>query len=137
MNLARVTQIMVDDAAAIVIMLGPEPKQAAQKLTAPPAAGVASVSNTVANSPEAKAARDKLAAIPYQNFFKHLQLVRTQSIHPPPTHPCIVPCVLFIDCSRMVCSRLCVILLRGEPYAHTAVCVLCHSAELRWGSRPV
>ena len=82
MAVTCVTQIMVDDAAAIVIMLGPEPKQAAQKLTAPPAAGVASVSNTVANSPEAKAARDKLAAIPYQNFFKHLQLVRNQSINP-------------------------------------------------------
>lgn len=93
MDAACVMQIMVDDAAAIVIMLGPEPKQAAQKLSAPPAAGVASVSNTVANSPEAKAARDKLAAIPYQNFFKHLQLVRSQFIHPPPPHPCMVPCV--------------------------------------------
>ena len=66
---------MVDDAAAIVIMLSPEPKQKVQNLQAPAAACVASVSNGVANSAEAKAARDKLAALPYQNFFRHLQLV--------------------------------------------------------------
>ena len=102
MNVACVTQIMVDDAAAIVIMLGPEPKQAAQKLTAPPAAGVASVSNTVANSPEAKAARDKLAAIPYQNFFKHLQLVHTQSTHPPLPYPCMIPCMQILEVQQDV-----------------------------------
>lgn len=66
---------MVDDAAAIVIMLAPEPKRATQALPPPPAACVASISNGVANSPEAKAARDKLASLPYQNFFCHLQLV--------------------------------------------------------------
>lgn len=72
---SHVVQIMVDDAAAIVIMLSPEPKQKVQNLQAPAAACVASVSNGVANSAEAKAARDKLAALPYQNFFRHLQLV--------------------------------------------------------------
>ena len=66
---------MVDDAAAVVIMLTPEPKQAARNLQAPAGACIASVSNGVANSAEAKAARDKLAALPYQNFFRHLQLV--------------------------------------------------------------
>jgi len=73
-------QIMVDDAAAIVITLAPEPKQAAKNLQAPAAACVASVSNGVANSIEAKAARDKLAALPYQNFFRHLQLVLALSL---------------------------------------------------------
>ena len=75
-----VVQIMVDDAAAIVITLAPEPKQAAKNLQAPAAACVASVSNGVANSVEAKAARDKLAALPYQNFFRHLQLVLPMSL---------------------------------------------------------
>ena len=74
-------QIMVDDAAAVVIMLAPEPKQAAKNLQAPAGACVASVSNAVANSPEAKAARDKLAALPYQNFFRHLQLVSPMLLH--------------------------------------------------------
>ncbi len=80
-------QIMVDDAAAIVIMLAPEPKQAAKNLQAPAGACVASVSNAVANSPEAKAARDKLAALPYQNFFRHLQLVRPMSLLKWPSTP--------------------------------------------------
>jgi hypothetical protein len=35
----------------------------------------------VANSAEAKAARDKLAALPYQNFFRHLQLVTALADH--------------------------------------------------------
>jgi hypothetical protein len=62
-------QIMVDDAAAIVIMLSPEPKLKAENLQAPAAASVASVSNHVANSAEA------------QNFFRHLQLVTALADH--------------------------------------------------------
>lgn len=81
---------MVDDAAAIVIMLAPEPKQAAKNLQAPAGACLASTSNAVANSPEAKAARDKLAALPYQNFFRHLQLVSLMLLHPSLTGPALL-----------------------------------------------
>jgi hypothetical protein len=66
---------MVDDVAAVVIMLSPPPKQAVPSPGCPSPMFRAFASNADANSPEAKASRDALAALPYQNFFRHLDLV--------------------------------------------------------------
>lgn len=67
---------MTDDVAAIVIMLSPPPVNQSHTMREPPPNVVrASINNVEANSPAAKAARDGLAAVPYQNFFKHLDLV--------------------------------------------------------------
>ncbi len=69
-------QIMVDDVAAIVIMLSPPPATALAPRPAPKKAARARATNAAANSVEAKAERDELSALPYQNFFRHLELVR-------------------------------------------------------------
>ena len=71
-------QVMVDDVAAVVIMLSPPPQQRRKGRAPPPPSLVvpAACTNAAANSPDAKAARDVLASLPYQNFFRHLAQVR-------------------------------------------------------------
>ena len=69
-------QIMVDDVAVVVIMLTQPPRSAVHISQPPPGAVRAGTCNAAANSAEAKAARDVLASLPYQNLFRHLQLVR-------------------------------------------------------------
>lgn len=75
------TQVMVDDVAAVVIMLSPPPPQWRKPRAPPPPqlAAPAACSNAAANTAGAKAARDALAAVPYQNFFRHLAQVRDSS----------------------------------------------------------
>jgi hypothetical protein len=68
-------QIMVDDVAAIVIMLTSPPANAAAPRPAPKKAARAQATNSAANSVDAKADRDALSALPYMNFFRHLELV--------------------------------------------------------------
>lgn len=68
-------QIMVDDVAAIVIMLTPPPASAVPPKAPPKKAARAQPTNAAANSVEAKADRDALSSLPYQNFFRHLELV--------------------------------------------------------------
>jgi hypothetical protein len=67
---------MVDDVAVVVLLLKPLPRAAVHVSTPPAGAARASACNAAANSAEAKAARDVLASLPYQNLFRHLQLVR-------------------------------------------------------------
>ncbi|CAL8463743.1 g3277 [Coccomyxa elongata] len=72
-------EIMVDDVAAIVIMLTPPPASAAPPKAPPKKAARAQLTNAAANSVEAKADRDALSSLPYQNFFRHLELERLDS----------------------------------------------------------
>lgn len=66
---------MVDDVAAIVILLTPPPANATAPRPAPKKAARAQATNSAANSVDAKADRDALSALPYMNFFRHLELV--------------------------------------------------------------
>ena len=61
--------------AAIVIMLTPPPATALPPKPPPKKAARAQLTNAAANSVHAKADRDALSSLPYQNFFRHLELV--------------------------------------------------------------
>ncbi|KAK9917571.1 hypothetical protein WJX75_005896 [Coccomyxa subellipsoidea] len=74
-------EIMVDDVAAIVIMLTSPPANAAAPRPAPKKAARAQATNSAANSVDAKADRDALSALPYMNFFRHLELDKLDSLN--------------------------------------------------------
>ena len=73
-GMAMLTQVMVDDVAVVVVLLKPAPLPS-RSYRPPTIAHRAATTNALANGLDMMAARDVIANLPRQEFFKHLEKV--------------------------------------------------------------